>query len=167
MSCCMRNRLRSLNLNHICWQVTWQRSEGEYTVEELQQAFSQHGPVVDVVLLQSKKKAKGSALVQMGTLPSAAAAAQVDQVNTLRHLLLSSVAWPAHALAAECCRWPTGLIGALHGLALLPCLLCVRQIPPTSGSRLAHRTNWTCQIDPESQFHVLPCDMSSVCIARL
>lgn len=69
-------------------KVTWQRSEGEYTVEELQQAFSQHGPVVDVVLLQSKKKAKGSALVQMGTLPSAAAAAQAVNGDLAKPLLV-------------------------------------------------------------------------------
>ena len=64
-------------LMSIVVQVSWQHSDGSYTADDLRHIFREHGEVSDVVLLQSKKKSKGSALVQMATLPAAAAAAQV------------------------------------------------------------------------------------------
>lgn len=57
-------------------QVSWDARDGSYTAKELMQIFSAHGPVSDVVVRQpKKKKSKGSAFVEMGTLEAAAAAA--------------------------------------------------------------------------------------------
>ena len=55
--------------------MTWDVSEGGYTAEQLRAAFAAHGGVADVVLRESKRRSKGSALVVMPSLAAAAAAA--------------------------------------------------------------------------------------------
>jgi hypothetical protein len=62
-------------------QVSWDARDGTYTARQLEDIFSQHGAVADVVLRQPKQKrsgggAKGSAFVEMGSLEAAAAAAR-------------------------------------------------------------------------------------------
>ncbi len=57
-------------------QVSWDARDGSYTAEQLREIFRAHGPVADVVIRQAKKKSKGSAFVEMGTLEAAAAAAR-------------------------------------------------------------------------------------------
>ncbi|KAK9795868.1 hypothetical protein WJX73_000610 [Symbiochloris irregularis] len=69
-------------------KVSWQRGEGEYTAQDLRSVFEEHGPVLDVVLLHSKKKAKGSALVQMATQLAASSAAQEANGDLSRPLLV-------------------------------------------------------------------------------
>jgi hypothetical protein len=56
-------------------QVTWDVVDGGYTGEQLRGAFGAHGGVADVVLRESRRRSKGSALVIMASLAGAAAAA--------------------------------------------------------------------------------------------
>lgn len=55
-------------------KVSWDASAGEYTSEQLRDAFSSHGSVEDVLMRERKKKRKGSALVVLATRCGRAAA---------------------------------------------------------------------------------------------
>ena len=47
-------------------KVSWDRRDGGYTAAQLREVFEAYGPVVDIVMRDSKKKPdKGSALVIM------------------------------------------------------------------------------------------------------
>ena len=50
-------------------------ADGGYTADQLRGALAAHGGVADVVLRESKRRSKGSALVVMASLGAAAAAA--------------------------------------------------------------------------------------------
>ena len=55
-------------------QVTWDVADGGYSADQLRGALAAHGGVADVVLRESKRRSKGSALVVMASLRAAAAA---------------------------------------------------------------------------------------------
>ena len=60
-------------------QVTWDARQKDYTAPELERIFGAHGLVSDVVIRQTgRKKGKGSAFVEMGTLEAAASAAKAQ-----------------------------------------------------------------------------------------
>ncbi len=84
-------------------KVTWdkQNSSGNYSVDELRQIMSKHGPVEDVVLMESKKKKKGSALVVMETLESARAAVEAANGSLTNPLLVVPLAKAAAPSAAD------------------------------------------------------------------
>lgn len=68
-------------------KVTWDKHSSSYSVNELQHIMGKHGAVEDIVLVESKKKKKGSALVVMQSLEAAQAAAEAVN-GTLRNPLL-------------------------------------------------------------------------------
>lgn len=63
-------------------KLAWDRRDGDYGAPRLREIFSAFGPVEDVVLRESSKKAKGSALVVMATGDGArrAASSQVGDI---------------------------------------------------------------------------------------
>lgn len=68
-------------------QVYWQRQDGDYTADQLREAFAAVGQVEDLVIRDSKKKKKGSAIVVMATADGAAAAAS-SALGSLKNPLL-------------------------------------------------------------------------------
>ncbi len=68
-------------------KVTWDKHSSSYSVDELKQIMGKHGAVEDIVLVESKKKKKGSALVVMQSLEAAQAAAEAVN-GSLRNPLL-------------------------------------------------------------------------------
>jgi len=68
-------------------KVTWDKHSSSYSVDELQQIMGKHGAVEDIVLVESKKKKKGSALVVMQSLEAAQVAAEAVN-GSLRNPLL-------------------------------------------------------------------------------
>ncbi len=83
-------------------KVSWdkQNSSLTYSTDELRQIMGKHGPVEDVVLLESKKKKKGSALIVMRDLQSARAACEAvngDLSNPLLVVPLPKAAVPSGA----------------------------------------------------------------------
>lgn len=94
----------------VCFvQVSWDAKDGSYTAEELRQVFSAHGPVSDVVIRQSKKKSKGSAFVEMGTLEAAAAAAGAHNGRSELPLLVVPFS-KASASWLSCQKAPAGCL---------------------------------------------------------
>lgn len=92
-------------------KVTWdkQGTRSSYSVDDLRQIMNRHGPVEDIVLTQSKKKKKGSALVVMQTLESARAAAEAVNGsfdNPLLVVPLAKAAAPATADNSDSCKQP-------------------------------------------------------------
>lgn len=63
--------------------------DGAYSSDELRTVFARCGEVEDVVLREGKKKSKGSAFVVMATLAGAAAAAQAQNGDVDRPLLVT------------------------------------------------------------------------------
>ena len=59
-------------------KVSWDKQTPSlsYGLDELREIMSKHGPVEDIILKESKKKKKGSALVVMQTLDAARAASE-------------------------------------------------------------------------------------------
>ena len=83
-------------------KVSWDKQNPSltYSMNELRQIMSKHGPVEDVVLLESKKRKKGSALIVMQDLISARAASEAVNGNLSNPLLvvpLAKAAAPANA----------------------------------------------------------------------
>ena len=83
-------------------KVSWDKVNTSltYTTDELRQIMSKHGPVEDVVLLESKKRKKGSALIVMQDLNSARAASEAVNGSLSNPLLvvpLAKVAPPSGA----------------------------------------------------------------------
>ena len=101
-------------------QASWERRAGDYSAAQLRTAFGVHGTVADVVLVQSKKKAKGSALVQFETLQAALAAGQVSP-------------WCADHL--QCCSRERAAAGTSTGL-LKWCLPSLTLAQTLSGSSM-------------------------------
>lgn len=75
-------------------KVSWdkQNPSSTYTTDELRHIMSKHGPVEDVVLLESKKRKKGSALVVMQDLSSARAASEAVNGSLSNPLLVVPLA---------------------------------------------------------------------------
>lgn len=84
-------------------KVSWdkQNSSLTYTTDELKQIMSKHGPVEDVVLLESKKRKKGSALVVMQDLQSARAASEAVNGSLSNPLLVIPLAKAAAPSCAD------------------------------------------------------------------
>lgn len=87
-------------------KVSWDKQNPSltYTTDELRQIMSKHGPVEDVVLLESKKRKKGSALVVMQDLISARAASEAVNGSLSNPLLvvpLAKAAAPSGANSSD------------------------------------------------------------------
>lgn len=83
-------------------KVSWDKQNASltYTTDDLRQIMSKHGPVEDVVLLESKKRKKGSALIVMQDLASARAASEAvngSLSNPLLAVPLAKAAAPSGA----------------------------------------------------------------------
>lgn len=72
-------------------KVSWLCEAGDYTATDLKNVFSVHGPVADVIMRESKKKSKGSALVVMATEQGADAACRVVNGKLFNPLLVVPV----------------------------------------------------------------------------
>ena len=82
-------------------KVTWDKqNSSSYSVDQLKRIMRIHGPVEDIVLTQSKKKRKGSALVVMQTLDSARAASEAVNGSLENPLLVLPLAKAAAPSAA-------------------------------------------------------------------
>jgi DnaJ family protein C protein 17 len=73
-------------------KVTWDKHSSSYSVDELKQIMGKHGAVEDIVLVESRKKRKGSALVVMQSLEAAQAAAEAVNGNLRNPLLVVPLA---------------------------------------------------------------------------
>ena len=82
-------------------KVTWDKQGSSYSVNELKEIMGRHGPIEDIVLTESKKKRKGSALVVMQTLDSARAAAEAVNGSLANPLLVVPLAKAAVPSTAE------------------------------------------------------------------
>ncbi|DBB01120.1 hypothetical protein WJX77_003151 [Trebouxia sp. C0004] len=81
-------------------KVTWDKHSSSYFVDELKHIMGKHGAVEDIVLVESKKRKKGSALVVMQSLEAAQAAAEAVNGSLRNPLLvvpLAKAAGPSNA----------------------------------------------------------------------
>ncbi|KAL3162426.1 hypothetical protein ABBQ32_010096 [Trebouxia sp. C0010 RCD-2024] len=84
-------------------KVSWdkQNSSMTYSIDDLRQIMSKHGPVEDVVLQESKKRKKGSALIVMQDLQSARAASEAVNGSLSNPLLVVPFAKAAARAGAD------------------------------------------------------------------
>lgn len=103
--------------------MTWDVVDGGYTGEQLRGAFDAHGGVADVVLRESRRRSKGSALVIMASLAGAAAAAAAANGRPGAPLLVVPFSKARAARGPPAARLPALLVapvGALRCLSRRP-----------------------------------------------